>query len=487
MHFPCLDAAFTRDPGGILVEYIGSGGSEGWTLKLLIGIIVSVLVGAVGLFLLGAHFYHAATSGDQTVTVKVEPAATGDLIEIVAAPGEIEPLKKVGISAKVSAPIVEMPYKEGDHVNGPSPTTQASLLVQLDDKDLQAVKRSALARERAQEEGLNVARQRIEATRAQIRASRATLADLERDLKRNRDLLGTKDVSQSVVDTAQSKYDEQMEQINAAEAGIIADQINLKVMEADLDAAKADVAKADEDISYTTIRSPLDGMVTAAKAEVGEMVITGTMNNPGTMIVEVADLSQMLMVAHIDESQIAMVTEGQKATIRIPAYREKTYSGVVQTVAQSRTEDKTDMSRYFEAKILIDLKGTRIRSGLSADAEIESGRHNGVLMVPSQAVMGRPVDQLPEDLQKSPEIEKGKTIATVLYRMVDGKAVVTPVTVGPSDDTHTMIKSGLKPGDPVIVGPFKALESLQNGQAVKSEKAAATTQPTSAPAVAQHP
>ena len=88
------------------------------------------------------------------------------------------------------------------------------------------------------------------------------------------------------------------------------------------------------------------------------------------------------------------------------------------------------------------------------------------------------VDQLPEGLRKSPEIEKGKTDATVVYRMIDGKAVVTPVTVGPSDDTHTIITSGLKAGDPVIVGPFKSLEALQDGQAVKI--GSATTQPAGA-------
>lgn len=449
-------------------------------MKIWLTVSFSLAAVLVLLGLLGAHYYRAAKATSEIVSVRVEPVETGDLVELVAAPGEIMAVRKVGISAKVSASIVEMPFKEGDHVSGPGPTTQASLLVQLDDKDLQAVKRSAAARVRAQEEGLNVARQRIEATKAQIRATRATLADSERDLRRNKELLATHDVSQSVVDTAQAKYDEQVESINSAEAGVMADQINLKVMDAELDAARADVAKADEDISYTTIRSPIDGTLTAVKAEVGEMVITGTMNNPGTEIVEVADLSQMFMVAHVDETQIASVLKGQKANVRIGAYRDKVYTGIVQTVAESRTEDKTDMSRYYEAKILLDLKGERIRSGLSADAEIESARHEHVLMVPSQAVMGRAVDSLPQDVQKSPDIGHDKTIATVVFRLIDGKAVATPVTVGPSDDTHTMIKSGLTPGEAIIVGPFKALEALQHDQAVKSESAA-TAPSTSAP------
>ena len=445
-------------------------------MKVWLTVIFSVAAVGVLLVLTGAHYYHAAKATADVVSVKTEPVESGDLVELVATPGEIMALKKVGISAKVSASIVDLPFKEGEHVYGPSPTTQASLLVQLDDKDLQAIKRSASARERAQVQGIEVAKQRIEASKAQIRATRATLADSERDLRRNKELLGTHDVSQSVVDTAQAKYDEQLESINSAEAGVIADQINLKVMEAELDAAKADVAKADEDISYTMIRSPIDGTVTAVKAEVGEMVITGTMNNPGTEIIEVCDLSKMLMVAHVDETQIASLAVGQKASVRIGAYRDKVYSGALQTVAESRTEDKTDMSRYYECKILLDLKGDRIRSGLSADAEIESARHEHVMTVPSQAVVGRPVDSLPADAQKSPDIGHDKAIATVVFRLVDGKAVATPVTVGPSDDTHTMIKSGVKPGERIIVGPYKVLESLQQGQAVKAD--ASTTAPS---------
>ena len=431
--------------------------------------------------LLAARFHLTGSAAADATVVKVEPANKGDLIETVAAPGEIQPLKKVSISAKVAAPIVEMPHKEGEPVNGPSPTTKPSLLVKLDDKDLQAVRRQLVAQERAQEEQIRVATQRIEGQRAQIRASRAMLADLERDLHRNKSLVATQDVSQSVVDTAQSKFDEQYAQIEASEQNLVADQINLKVMDAQLDAAKAAVAKADEDIKYTTIESPIDGTLISVSAEVGEMVVTGTMNNPGTVIMEVADLTKMLMVAHVDESQIDAVKVGQKATVRIQAYRDQPFEGAVYTVGESRTQDKTDMTKYFEVKILLDLKGRRIRSGLSADAEIETQRHKGVLKVPSQAVMGRPVDQLPDDLRNSPELEKGKTFATVVFRCVDGKAVITPVTVGPSDDTHTIVTSGLKAADRVIVGPYKVLEALQNAQAVKLQTAGPATRPAGKP------
>jgi HlyD family secretion protein len=198
-------------------------------------------------------------------------------------------------------------------------------------------------------------------------------------------------------------------------------------------------------------------------------VVTGTMNNAGTMILEVADLTKMLMVAHVDESQIDSIKVGQHAIVRIGAYHDQVFDGKVNTVGESRTTDTLDQTKYFEIKILLDLKGRRIRSGLSADVDIETQRQKNVLKVPSQSVMGRPVDQLPDDLKNSPELEKGKTLATVVFRLIDNKAVMTPVRVGASDDTHTIIKSGLKENEPVIVGPYKALEGLTNGQVVKLE------------------
>jgi HlyD family secretion protein len=419
-----------------------------------VGITLGIVFGVVPRF--------RGNAAPDITEVKVEPAIKGDLIESVAAPGEIQPLKKVQISAKVAAPITEMPYKEGAEVK------KDAMLVQLDDKDLKAVKRQFDAQRVAQEQQIEVAKQRIDAQHASIRASQAMLADLKRDMDRNKSLVETHDVSQSILDTAGAKYDEQREQIAATEKNLIADETNLKVMAAQLDAAIAQVQKAEEDISYTTILAPFDGTLTVVKAEVGEMVVTGTMNNAGTMILEIADLTKMLMVAHVDESQIDSIKVGQHAIVRIGAYRDQVFEGTVDTVGESRTTDTVDQTKYFQIKILLDLKkGRRIRSGLSADVDIETQRQKGVIKVPSQSVMGRPIDQLPDELKNSPEIEKGKTFATVVFRCVDNKAVMTPVSVGASDDTHTIVKSGLKESDPIIVGPYKILESLTNGQVVK--------------------
>jgi len=437
-------------------------------LKIAIWVIVGLgaLLGTA--WMVVPHF-RGGTAVEATV-VKVEPASKADLTETVSAPGEIQAKKRVQISAKVAAPVVKLPVHEGEEVK------KGQLLLELDNKDLLAVRRQVAAQRDAQEQQIEVAKQRIESQRASVRASRAMLADLLRDLDRNKSLVATHDVSQSIVDTAQARYDEQREQIDSAEKSLVADETNLGVMAAQLDAANAQVEKAEEDIKYTRIDAPLDGTITALKVEEGEMVMVGTMNNAGTMILEVADLKTMLMVAKLDESQIDPVRVGQHALVRIQAFRDVMFDGEVESVGESRTTDTLDQTKYFQIKVrLLDLKGRRVRSGLSADVEIQTQKHEGVIRVPSQAVMSRPLDQLSESLRNSPEIEKGKSFATVVFRMVDNKAVLTPVTVGPSDDTHTVIKSGLKANEPVIVGPYKVLETLSNDQAVKLEVAGPTT------------
>jgi HlyD family secretion protein len=202
---------------------------------------------------------------------------------------------------------------------------------------------------------------------------------------------------------------------------------------------------------------------------------------------EVADLNHMRLVARVDETSIAGVKVGQRAKIRIHAYADEEFDGVVETVGLASTTDSAnqrqvsssaDQAKFYEAKIHIQTNGRRILSGLNGDAEIETQRHDNVVKVPSQAVLGRPVDGLPKEVRDLPEVDKEKTYATVVYRYLNGKAVVTPVKVGPSDLTHTIIVSGLKEGDPVIVGPYKVLESIQHDQVVNDEKNAPTTQPT---------
>jgi HlyD family secretion protein len=450
-------------------------------VKIFITVIVTLLVAFGAVWGWGRISNRAGAQVLDPIAVRTDLATRGDLIEIVSSAGTVQPKTKVSISAKVSARIVELPHKEGETVTKGDPNAKPpippSVLVRLDSKDLQAALRSTKARFAAQEAQLKVQDARLLGQAASIASARITLADVERDLKRQKGLLETKDVSQSVVDTAQSKYDEQQSQLVSLQHNLVADQTSLLVLKHNLEAAEAEIAKAEEDLSNTIITSPIDGVVTRLNSEVGEMVVIGITNSPGTTIMEVADMNQILFVAKVDEASIVAVKVGQKATVRIPAYIDEVFEGTVHSVALANTEETRDMTKYFKAEILLKTNGRRIPSGLTADADIETRRHENVITVPSQAVLGRPSDALPEALRSLPEVDKSKTLTTVVYRFIDGKAVVTPVTVGPSNATHTLIKSGLQPGDRVITGPFKVLDTLAHDAKVKDNRG-----PTTAPA-----
>jgi len=401
--------------------------------------------------------------GEQTL-VRIAAPERGDLVELVQAPGTIEPEKNVELSARISARIIELPFDEGESVKA------GDVLIRLDASDYESSLRAAEARRAADAASLEVAKARLEASRQSIEAQKITLQLAELDLERNRGLLETKDVAQSVVDQMDTTVQELKARILSAEGSLKADELALSVRVHSLEASDADIQRLRDELDYAVIRSPIDGIVTKLNAEVGELVVTGTMNNAGTVIMEVADLSRMLLIAEIDESDVGSVEVGQPATVRINAYPGVIFNGKVTFVALTHSLAR-DGSKFYRTEILLDTKGRRIFSGLTADVEIETNRHVNVLKIPSQAVLARPVDDLPFAIREdNPDVDMTKTYATVVYRYIDGKAVVTPVTIGAIDLTHTVILSGIDESDQVVIGPYKVLETIKNDQVVKDER-----------------
>jgi len=442
-----------------------------------------VTLGAVLAAWLGWLHYE---KGDLTTPVRVEKPIRGDLVEVVRASGTIEPKTKVGISARVSALIVDIPHREGEAVTkgnaGANPPVPPSVLVRLDDKDLQAALSSAESRRAGIAAGIEVAKARLETARDTVRGIRVNLEDALRSLAREKELVQKRISPQSSLDAAQCLADKLQADLGAAEHTLTADEMNLEVMRHELAAAKAEVVRCTDNLAYTTITSPLDGIVTRVKAEVGEMAMMGTMNNPGTEILQVADLSKMLLLAEVDEAFIGAVHAGQKAKVRIQAYPGRIFEGTVDSVALVQSVSVRTGSKYFETRILVNTDWQRILSGLTADVDIEAQCHSGVLKVPTQAVLGRRVDDLPATVRDaSPNVPTGKAEIPVVYRFIDGKAVVTPVKIGAADATCTEIVSGLADDARVIVGPYKVLETLRHDQAVKDDRAEAKTPPAPTP------
>ncbi len=402
--------------------------------------------------------------------VRIEQVQRGQLVVFISAPGEIEPRINVEISAKVSARIVDLPFEEGDTVTRGNPEADPpvppSVLVRLDSKDMESQLLSAEAAQAAQAAQIEVEKARVASQRANLKGLAASLKQAEQDLNRKKGLLESHDISQAAFDEVQCKVDELKAQYAAAEHTLESAQLTLVVLEHNLEAADARTTQAREDLSYTVITTPIDGVITRLNAEEGEMVMTGTMNNPGTVIMEVADVSQMLVVAHVDEADIGELKTGQKAKVYVQAFPDIEFTGVVDSIAlKHRMSD--NRTKYYRTEILLenDPNVAKLYSGLTADVDIETRKHTDVLKVPSQAVLAREVDSLPNEIRENcPELDKSKTHASVVYRYNDGKAVVTPVKIGDSDLTHTIITAGLSEEDKVVVGPYKVLDGLKHDQ-----------------------
>ncbi|MCS7033784.1 MAG: efflux RND transporter periplasmic adaptor subunit [Phycisphaerae bacterium] len=447
-------------------------------MKILLSILAVVILlgGAIGG--IAMQFRHRSAQG---TLVRVEKVERGDLVEIVSAPGIIQPKSNVKISARVSARILEIPCREGTRVTKGNPSADPpippSVLIRLDSKDLEAQLRAAEARKAAQEAQIQVATSAIAAQEAFVASRQAELENAQRILARQEKLFESRDISEAAVEEAQSRVDQLRAQLLQARLSLQAERDRLTVLRHEVAAAEADIARNREALSYTTITSPIDGVVTKVNSEVGELVVVGTMNNQGTVIMEVADLDRMIVNTRVDEGTVAAVKIGQKAKVRSQAYKDEVFEGEVTAVALAQTEEQRENLRYYKTEVTLNTSGRQIVSGLTADVDIETQRHENVLKVPSQAVLGRSVDELPLAVRDRPEVDKSRALVTVVYRFVDGKAQVTPVRIGASDVTHTVIESGLSEGDLIVTGPFKVLDSLRHDQPIRDE-ATTTTQPT---------
>ena len=374
---------------------------------------------------------------EESSIVRLEEVSRNDVTRSVSAPGLVEPRTKVEISAQVSARIVALPFEEGDRVR------EGEVVVRLDAEDLTARLEAAKARQKAQE--------------ARLRGSQADLAVALSDFGRKKELHDTGDISDVAYEQSENRY-------NQAVATV-------EMSTADVEIARAQIIEAERDLANAVISSPIDGVITTLNAEVGELVVVGTLNNAGSIILEIANLSDMLLMARVDESNIAQVEAGQEATVYVNAYRDEPFFGAVERVGLERRR-WTDGTFYYEAEIkLQDSPDRSLLSGLSATAEISVQELRDVLVVPSQAVLDRRIDELPKPTVEGAEeiVDPRKTFASVVYIIEGGKARAVPVSVGPSDLAETVILAGLSEGDQVISGPFKTIVDMADGELVRDE------------------
>ena len=390
-----------------------------------------VVLGLIGLGVVGAATVGAFMKGkDRDVqTVTVEEAKVDDLVSKVTCNGRIEAKKKVELSATMSGQIVNLAVREGDRVK------KGDFLLQIDRTILQAQADSSKAA--------------LEALMADREAARANAerARLEFDQATNSFKGGV--MSQQDFTRAKTDFEAQ--------------RANYDAVERRIEQARASFTGARDSLQKTTITAPISGLITRLPVEEGEVAIIGTMNNPGTSLMTISDLSVIEAVMMVDETEIPSVKLGQTATLTIDAYSGKTFHAVVTDIASSPSVIPTAATAAntgvdFEVKLRVEDPPEGLRPGLSATSDITTASRDKVVAIPLQALVMREK----KDGKKGDE-EEG------VFLMQDGKAVFRTVKTGITGQLNVEISEGVAAGDKVITGPFSKLRTLKDGDKVKVE------------------
>lgn len=432
-----------------------------WILGL--GAVALVVCGGAGVFLY-PRIKEAIDEQQQRAkgkAVLVAAAAKGELVKVVSAPGTIKPKSEVEISARVAAKIEELPFKEGERVKA------GDIVVKLDANELQASLAAAQAGLLADLAALKTAEAQFAAEEAGLIGVRASLTNARLEWERQQELHNSGDVSRADLDRAQAELDRQQSTYDARQAGIRGSKASVEASEARVKIAEAQVKRAQDNLEYTIIRSPIDGFITLLSVEVGELAVTGTMNNPGTVLMKIADLSEMIVKARIAEVDVNRVKEAQTAKVFINGFPDVTFNGVLRRVALESRSSAGDQTTFFEVEVVLQLEGQAMFAGLSANVDIETETVQGVV-VPSQAVLDKRIEEMPRDIREGNSlVDQDKTFARVVYVFEDGKAKLRPVKVSGSNLTRTAITDGLAEGVQVITGPFRVLTELTHDSSVR--------------------
>jgi len=236
-------------------------------------------------------------------------------------------------------------------------------------------------------------------------------------------------------------------------------RVDLRSLQESLAQVRAALNQSEELLSKTRITSPIDGVVIQVDIKVGETVIAGTTNIPGSTMMVIADPSETLTEVRVDEADIAQVLEGQSADVFTAAYPDTPLSGTIQSIASVARQTPGQASLSFLVKILMDKQDRmKIRPGMSVRADIYTESSDETLAIPVQAVLFD---------EETDEDDEGVAEQTYVFVMQDGKAIRKDVEVGISSDSDQEITDGLEEGELVISGPFRILRHLREGEEVE--------------------
>src|SRR5213082_387525 len=426
-----------------------------------------IIFGSICLVFLLIIVWAVASKREKPIPVTTEKAVRKTIVQTVSATGKVQPETEVKISPEVAGEIIELPVADGMAIK------KGDLLVKIKPDSYKAL--------------LEQQEAAISAAKATNLQQKATMLKTEQDLKRAEDMYAKKTISiqeynnaQAASDVAKNTFESSLHEIERAQAGS---------------------SQARDQLSKTTVYSPINGTVTILNSKLGERIVA-TGQFAGTEVMRVADLSRMQAVIDVNENDVPNVKIGDKAHVKIDAYGDRKFKG---TVAQIGNTGKTTGSgtqeevTNFEVKINLERENVLLRPGLSCTADIETNMVKDAVAVPMQAVTIRAGDTnlSPEEIEKKKlkvaardkgdnssdyvnerqekalQKEEREKLSKVVFLKKGGKAQSAKVTTGISDDTYMEIKSGVQPGDEVISGSYSAISrKLKDGAKVAYDKEA---------------
>jgi HlyD family secretion protein len=258
-------------------------------------------------------------------------------------------------------------------------------------------------------------------------------------------------------------------EVQRARTAVATAEAALSAAERRVEQARAMLEGARDTLSKTVVRSPMDGVVTAKRVEEGEVAVVGVLNQPGTVLLTISDMSVVEAEVEVDETSIPSVKVAQESLVRIDAYPNRTFTGLVTEVGNSPILAATGAaSQAIKFRVKIQLKDPPpdVKPGLSVQADVLTGFRPQALVVPIQSLVVRDIQRKPGQAPKPGERRDEEGV----YLMEDGKARFQALQTGLLGELSIEVVAGLRGGETIITGPFKSLRALKHGDAVKLEK-----------------
>jgi HlyD family secretion protein len=436
------------------------------TKKIIIGVGVLVLAAVI----VGLNLWFKKEKG---LAVTSEAIKTRDLDAIVSASGKIQPKRLVNISADLPGRVVNLAVNEGDRIH------QGQFLMQIDPKSASTRVDSGAASLKASEVTLEQMRQSIETARVQLQQA-------QQNLKRQQDLWKMQLTTREALDKAEND-------VKSAESALQERDKSANAQASRIAQERAGLESARYDLSKQRIQSPIDGIVTRRNIQEGETAVVGTMNNPGTVLLQLADMAVIQAEVEVDETNLPHIELGQKGKITIDAIPDRTFKGHVSEIGNSPIQTTTaaagTQATNFKVVVILDEPVPDVRPGFTCTADITTATRKNVPAVPIPAVAVRElIYDANGQIVKQPRDDKsGRTVEPVasaselkpgqtrketegVFVIRNGRAEFVPIKMGIAGDKYFEILSGLKVGDSVVTGPYNSVRGMKDGDLVKVDQ-----------------